>query len=353
MAKRARRGWGSVVKKGKKYYFRFTKPDGKRTWRFAGDTRDEAEKFVEGLRRASEAGPAPKAVRLEEWLRDDYLRVLASRVTANSLQSAATHFTRICAFLRDHAGDPTMDRVTRADAERFVAWMRENDYAPGYVHRLVNTLRRAWEDAANRRLVHENPWRKMRLARGEVRDVPWITPAQLVKLYDSVTPSQRSLLMLLGETGLRLGEGLALTWENVTLDGPTPSVHVRSGKTPAARRTVPLSERAVAALRPLRGETDAGPVFTERSGYGVLQAMYRACKKAELPRLRVHDLRHCYASHLVQGGVPPTTVARLLGHSDGGALVCRLYGRWMPQDAERRAQEQLARFRATPTANAS
>ena len=44
--------------------------------------------------------------------------------------------------------------------------------------------------------------------------------------------------------------------------------------------------------------------------------------------VRLHDLRHQFASHLVRARVPFPTVARLLGHADGGALVAKRYGRW-------------------------
>jgi integrase len=267
--------------------------------------------------------------------------------------SAAAHFSRLCEFLRDDVGDPTMDGVTRAHAEEFGAWMIEQDYSRAYIHRLVNTVRRAWADAAARSLVSENPWSKLDLGRVEHREVPWITPARLVEFYEAMNSNQRPLIVLLGETGLRLGEAFALQWSDVNLREKSAAVHVRTGKTPAARRTVPLSTRGIAALRPLHDAADGDLVFSKRTEFGVLQAVYRACEKIAHPRSRVHDLRHWYASHLVQAGVPPSTVARLLGHADGGALVCKLYGRWMPQDAERRALEQLTRFRATPGTPAS
>jgi integrase len=218
----------------------------------------------------------------------------------------------------------------------------------------VNTVRRAWSDAAARRLVRENPWSKLDLGRVEHREVEWITPARLGELYDAVTPNQRPLIVLLGETGLRLGEALALQWSDVNLGDKTAAVHVRTGKTAAARRTVPLdSPRAIAEMKALRERTDGDAVFTKRSEFGVLQAMHRACKKIEHPQSRVHDLRHWYASHLVQARVPPSTVAALLGHADGGALVCKLYGRWMPQDAQRQAADLLRRYRATSEATSS
>jgi integrase len=348
MTKRVRRAWGSIKRRNGKYYVCFVKADGKPTMRLGGKTRKAAEEKLAELREEAGAGPAPDAVRLEDWVRDDYLRVLASRLTDRSLMSATAHFSRLCEFLRDHAGDPTMDAVTRKHAEDFGAWMVENDYSRAYIHRLVNTVRRAWSDAAERRLVSANPWSKLDLGRVVRREVAWITPARLGELYDAVTPNQRPLIVLLGETGLRLGEALALEWQDVNLDEGTAAVHVRSGKTEAARRTVPLdSPRAVAELTALRDVAEDAQVFAPRSEFGVLQAMRRACKKIEHPQSRVHDLRHWYASHLVQAGVPPSTVASLLGHADGGALVCKLYGRWMPQDAQRQAADRLRRFRAT------
>jgi integrase len=353
MTKRVRRAWGSIKRRNGKYYVCFVKADGKPTMRLGGDTRTAAEDKLAELHDEVGTGPAPAAVRLEDWVRDEYLRVLASRLTEASLMSAAAHFTRLCEFLRDECDDPTMDRVTRAHAEQFGAWMMEQDYSRAYTHRLVNTIRSAWAAAEERRLVAENPWRKLDLGRVEHREVAWITPARLAEFYEAMTPSQRPLIVLLGETGLRLGEAFALEWSDVNLGEKSAAVHVRTGKTPSSRRTVPLSARAIAALRPLHDKADDGLVFTTRTEFGVLQAVYRACKKIEHPRSRVHDLRHWYASHLVQAGVPPSTVARLLGHADGGALVCKLYGRWMPQDAERRALEQLTRFRAMPETSAS
>ncbi len=350
---RERRAWGSVLKKDGRYYVRFVKADGKRTTRLAGTTRKSAEDLLKSVRAEVETAPVAEPLRLEDWLHDEYLRVLNSRLKESSLMSAAAHFTRLCDFLRDEAGDPTMDAVTRAHAEEFAAWMTEQDYKPSYIRRLVTTLRRAWNDALARNLVAENPWEGMRLAKAEPREVPWVTPTQLHALYGLVTSGQRALIVLLGETGLRLGEALALRWSDLDLAKRQPTLHVRKGKTQAARRTVPLSARALAAVATVDQGSADDPVFTPRSEQGVLRAMKVACEKAELPQSRVHELRHWYASHLVQAGVPPSTVAALLGHADGGALVCRLYGRWMPNDAEQRAMAQLAAFRATPGTDAS
>ena len=107
---------------------------------------------------------------------------------------------------------------------------------------------------------------------------------------------------------------------------------------------------AVALLSAMKRGPDGALVFAERSTQGVRVAIRRACREIELPLLRTHDLRHVAASHLVQAGVPAPTVARVLGHSDGGVLVMQRYGRWMPADAAQVAMERMAAWRDQPTA---
>ena len=55
------------------------------------------------------------------------------------------------------------------------------------------------------------------------------------------------------------------------------------------------------------------------------QALDGACRRLGLPHLRVHDLRHFFASLCLSSGIDVATVARWLGHSDGGALLLRTY----------------------------
>ena len=91
-------------------------------------------------------------------------------------------------------------------------------------------------------------------------------------------------------------------------------------KTVRSRRLVPLSTLAAEALREQRALVVGDLVFPNCSGgpqesSSVTAALTVALRKAELPRIRVHDLRHTTATVLLESGVHPKLVQDLLGHS--------------------------------------
>jgi len=129
-------------------------------------------------------------------------------------------------------------------------------------------------------------------------------------------------------TGLRQGELYALEDHDLNLDGR--SVHVQRSLVrghlgpPKGGRTrrVPLTEDLVARLRAAGwGRGTRRRLFTRTDGRPLARAVvkgpfWRATAAAGLRRIRLHDLRHSYASQLVMAGVPLTAVQRFLGHAD-------------------------------------
>lgn len=143
-------------------------------------------------------------------------------------------------------------------------------------------------------------------------------------------------------TGMRQGELLGLRWEDVDLERGSLVVRrslsrlpgkrgtryvLTEPKTDRSRRTVPLLPEVVTVLRAVRkaqldrpGKLDQGLVFctpagSPLDGSTVTRAFGRAVAAAGLPKVRMHDLRHAFASYLIQSGVDLATVADLMGHS--------------------------------------
>ena len=56
------------------------------------------------------------------------------------------------------------------------------------------------------------------------------------------------------------------------------------------------------------------------------EALRNACARLGIEHVRVHDLRHLFATRAIEAGVDIPTVAKWLGHSDGGALAMKTYG---------------------------
>jgi integrase len=135
-------------------------------------------------------------------------------------------------------------------------------------------------------------------------------------------------------TGMRQGELLALRWSDVDLDAGTLAVRhtlQRRTRTPAepktdrARRTLQLGPATVACLRdhratqPVRGRD--GYVFATRTGTplearNVVRAFHAALRRLGLPHQRFHELRHCFATLMLEDGEELAVVSRALGHAD-------------------------------------
>lgn len=135
----------------------------------------------------------------------------------------------------------------------------------------------------------------------------------------------RTMILTAMKTGLRLGELLALRWEDVDLVAGRLMVNRSYTRkvftTPKNGRTreLPLGDDVLAALkafRHLKGEL----IFSKPDGKPLAKGetkhpLWRACKKAGLRRIGWHSLRHTFASHLVMRGAPMKAVQELLGHS--------------------------------------
>jgi integrase len=149
--------------------------------------------------------------------------------------------------------------------------------------------------------------------------------------------------LLAATTGMRRGELLGLRWADVDLNAGVLRVaqaRVRAGnqvvagepKTARGRRTIALDPATVAALRQHRKRqteerllagprhTDSGLVFTMPDGSPIHPNRFglwfrRRTRTAGLPAIRLHDMRHSYATAGLAAGVPPKVMSERLGHA--------------------------------------
>jgi len=140
--------------------------------------------------------------------------------------------------------------------------------------------------------------------------------AALAKLEDVSAANAVRLLLL---TGARRGELLAAKWADVDLEA---GVWAKPGATTKQKteHRVPLSAAAAQLLTEMRAQAgeDAEWIFPARGGGHrphINEAWIRVRKAAKLPGVRLHDLRHTYASVLVSAGLSLPVIGSLLGHS--------------------------------------
>lgn len=211
--------------------------------------------------------------------------------------------------------------------------------SPSTVNRALATLRRLLRLAQEWRVIDRLP--RIRLVTGE-RNRDYVLSYGQEKTYLEFAPQPLADIgMLVLDTGLRIGEALALGWRDVHLN-PNGSqwgyVQVRGGKSRNARRAVPLTRRAHDMLAQRGAASDTLFVFANEdrnvpcvSSLDHLHAKTRKTLKLS-SEFVLHSLRHTYLTRLGLAGVEAFTIMKLAGHSS--VTVSQRYVHPTPQAME-------------------
>ena len=210
--------------------------------------------------------------------------------------------------------------VTRRDIEAIHTGLRAKPYRANRVLALVSkmfNLAVAWG------------WRGDNPAKGipryhEDRRERWLSSEELARLWSVLEahPNQRAAnaVKLMVLTGARRGEVLSATWDQFDLDRGVwtkPSHHTKEKRT----EHVPLSKLALALLATMQAVADPllphlFPGKTHGKALSEIKKFWQSVRlEAGIEGVRLHDLRHTYASSLVSRGVSLHIVGRLLGHT--------------------------------------
>lgn len=332
------------------YLVRFRASDGtERTKQFA--RRREAEQYghtVE-VERATGSFVDPRLGRttVAEWFDTWWPTVTDLRSTTK---------TRDEASFRNHVlpvfGSTALARVDRTALRTWVAELADPDVgglAPATVAKAVQVFNKAMRAAHEDRLIATNPVDRLPVPRIERDEMRSLRAEEVWRLADAIDSRYRPFVLLAGFSGLRLGEMLALRWQNVDLDEGRVSVretltelagHFSFGppKTRNAVRSVsipPFVADAVASVRP-ESSKPADLVFVSPLGGPVRATLFRrrvwqpAVREAGLAPLRIHDLRHTAISLWIAAGAHPKQIAVRAGHSSVSVVLDR-YGHLLPE----------------------
>jgi integrase len=194
---------------------------------------------------------------------------------------------------------------------------REEGAAPQTINNETSLMSHAFNLAIKHwEWVKENPVKKVSKEKVNNMIERWLTLEEEQKLLASSPIWLKEIIIFAINTGLRLSEVLDLKWSRVDLIRRT--ITILEEQKNRGRDTLPLSEGALAVLkeraRVRRSETDL--VFftgnaTRIGSRNVERAFYSALKKSGIVPLRFHDLRHTFATRLVQAGVDLYTVQKL------------------------------------------
>ena len=217
-------------------------------------------------------------------------------------------------------GSVPIDAIPRGD---IIRWFdKKSETFPGGANRYLDVLAQILNFAISRGVIDKNPTQGIRRNKGQ-KMTRFLSHEEIKRLhavmeqYDEYPGrrahrQERDIIRLLLLTGCRKGEILNLRWSEV--DGAL--LRLTDSKT--GPRIVYLNQQAQAIIgEQERGESPLvfpSPFDCSKPRTGLQDFWYEVRKTADLEDVRLHDLRHTFASHAIMQGVPLPTVAKLLGH---------------------------------------
>ena len=251
--------------------------------------------------------------------------------------------------IKPNIGDIPLEKLTTLDLQRLYKTLLANGrvdrleskgqpkgLSPKTVRNIHQILSSALKLAQEQRIILTNPAEGCALPKVEHREMKTLPVEQLQSfLREAKDSGVFELYYLELATGLRRGELLGLKWEDIDLEHGDLRVRRQIAringkvveaplKTKNAYRTLPLAEDTISILNEQKKKVGSSPwVFPSATGGpispdSVLHMLHRVLKRAGLPQVRFHDLRHTFATLALQNGVDIKTVSGMLGHFSAG-----------------------------------
>ncbi len=340
----------------------------KRTQRSKGGfaTKAEAKQHLEAILTAKRDRTyvAPARTTLGAYLTETWLPLQRQRLRPSTLHD---YDNRINTHVVPYLGNIQLQDLDAQHLDRLYSQLLERGgpkgkpLAPKTVRNVHVVLRKALADASRKRLVARNvaiDADPPRVPSAGERDHDVWSPDELRAFLVAIKDHPLApAYVLAASTGMRRGEVLGLRWDDVDLDLRTIAIRqtvisvnyevLRSEpKTARGRRTISIDEATAAILRyhhavakraggihehPLFGRLvfarpDGSPIHPDFFS----QTFDRTVAKQKLRKVRLHDLRHSYATLALRAGVDAKTVSSRLGHSTV-AFTLDVYTKAVPQ----------------------
>ena len=354
MAKRRGNNEGSIYQRGNGRWVAQVRIKGKRISK-SFDTQKECQVWIRQLREQIESGIRINAAKMAvgEYLAQ-WLQIIEGTIKPKTLDQ----YTGIVKnHLKPQLGKIKLSELQPYHIQQVYSDLKEKGHSQRNVQLVHSVLHRALVIAERQGLIGRNPANAVIPPKVIQTEMKVLNDNQVRQFLIAAKGDRYEALFHLAiTTGLRQGELLGLKWLDV--DWASDTIHVRrqlqrrkgeglkfvSPKTKAGNRLVQLGVESMRLLAEHRKNQDVERLSSEWQEHDVVfpsmvgtptdqrnlhKFFKRLLKKAGLPNIRFHDLRHTAATLMLLNGIPLIVVSRRLGHSKP-SVTLDIYGHYLP-----------------------
>lgn len=285
------------------------------TYASRADARD-ADEDHRVTQRKVRSGELPPELDMRRLFRPS---VTAWLTSIDKLASRDEYEQRIERYMMERFADVPIAEIRKS---HIIAWRDDlaSRVSNGTVNTALGTASSAFAYFVDMEWIAVNPCAGIKALKQDARVFPWLeSPDAITRLLAELPYKWRTLVAFLVGTGCRLDEALRLRWDDVDLDHRLVTLRkTKSGKV----RRVPIFDSVLPVLKQMRLERGGNALlWPSKSGRkSDLSAPRKPFKAAALraglpPQLRLHDLRHTFASLFLVDGGDIFKLSRILGHS--------------------------------------
>jgi integrase len=265
---------------------------------------------------------------IEQMVFNDFMPEYLNHVKAVRAQTSQVRVQSFVKVLGRTFGTRILSKIRSGDVQRWVDARSQEKKRGGKTIKPATVvsefvcLSAIFREAKKRSYVYDNPCRGVTLPRVNNKITRCLTDEQEKRLLAACSECFRPIVVTALFSGMRLGEILDLRWGDVDLDtGILTVVHGKGEKMRHIPMVPELKEALGAIDRTVSADGAASPWIFNNPETGTRwvdtkKQWARALRISGIREFRFHDLRHTFASRLVQRGVPLKAVQELLGHAD-------------------------------------
>ena len=250
-------------------------------------------------------------------------------------------------------GDLDINQISTITLQEFILQLLENgnikdssSLSVNTVYGIVSVLKQGFNLAVLLELTNKNPTAAIKMPKLDEKEICALSREEQKRVEEYCLNNRKCNylgVILCLYTGIRLGELLALTWDDVDFENKSLYINktaykakvngqnqmiIDTPKTKKSNRVIPLCDKLLNLLEILKKNTSSQYIISTKQGNIIDTRSYQRTFESILDKCQVkhynfHCLRHTFATRAIELGMDPKTLSEILGHTNVGITLNR------------------------------